>query len=345
MDRYWLLTWHTYGTWLPGDRRGFVGRVREGSGPREVVAEIHGTSGVLVRWQGGGPVGTPAAAALLKGLGSSGPPPAGWQALFAAGTEARLTLGAAKAPAADAVWMAYADVSVPEPTAVEILASSSGTLRVWHNGKLIHERKEVTAFRLDADRFPATLAKGPNRLLVEVAQPKGAVEFHLRFRRKSAVAEHEKLTQSALTKLGNAERGREVFFNAEKSQCVKCHRIGEQGEHVGPDLTGIGGRFSRIHLVESILEPSRTIAPSFGTFAVALKNGKVLNGIKMAETETTLIIGDNQGQKHFLAKTDIDEIGPQTTSTMPEGLEKKLTADEFVDLIAFLVSQKDVRGK
>ena len=29
MDRYWLLTWTTYGSWLPGDRRGFVGKLRD----------------------------------------------------------------------------------------------------------------------------------------------------------------------------------------------------------------------------------------------------------------------------------------------------------------------------
>ena len=29
MDRFWLLTWTTYGTWLPGDERGFVSDVRE----------------------------------------------------------------------------------------------------------------------------------------------------------------------------------------------------------------------------------------------------------------------------------------------------------------------------
>jgi REP element-mobilizing transposase RayT len=33
MDRYWLLTSTTYGTWLPGDSRGFVSNVREGAGP------------------------------------------------------------------------------------------------------------------------------------------------------------------------------------------------------------------------------------------------------------------------------------------------------------------------
>ncbi|MBI1831267.1 MAG: transposase [Planctomycetes bacterium] len=29
MDRHWLMTWTCYGTWLPGDARGFVGNIRE----------------------------------------------------------------------------------------------------------------------------------------------------------------------------------------------------------------------------------------------------------------------------------------------------------------------------
>ncbi len=34
MDRYWFLTWTTYGTWLPGDERGFVGPILIGKGYR-----------------------------------------------------------------------------------------------------------------------------------------------------------------------------------------------------------------------------------------------------------------------------------------------------------------------
>lgn len=34
MDRFWHLTCTTYGTWLPGDERGSVTRVREGPEPR-----------------------------------------------------------------------------------------------------------------------------------------------------------------------------------------------------------------------------------------------------------------------------------------------------------------------
>jgi REP element-mobilizing transposase RayT len=34
MDRYWFLTWTTYATWLPGDSRGSVTTVSDGTGPR-----------------------------------------------------------------------------------------------------------------------------------------------------------------------------------------------------------------------------------------------------------------------------------------------------------------------
>src|SRR5207253_167408 len=113
---------------------------------------------------------------------------------------------------------------------------------------------------------------------------------------------------------------------------------------IGPELTGVGSRFARIYLVESILEPSRTIAPSFGTLVVTLKNGKLLTGVKIAETEKMLTLADNQGQKHVLAKADIEAQQPSPVSTMPEGLEKRFTEDEFIDLIAFLASQKESRA-
>ena len=32
VDRYWFLTWTAYGTWLPGDDRGFVGEAPDESG-------------------------------------------------------------------------------------------------------------------------------------------------------------------------------------------------------------------------------------------------------------------------------------------------------------------------
>jgi REP element-mobilizing transposase RayT len=42
MDRYWFLTWRTYGTWLPGDERGFVDPVVDEDGKR-VIHNVPGT--------------------------------------------------------------------------------------------------------------------------------------------------------------------------------------------------------------------------------------------------------------------------------------------------------------
>jgi putative heme-binding domain-containing protein len=254
-----------------------------------------------------------------------------------------------KESAQNTCWLAYTEIAVAAPTAVEFLASSSDRLQVWLNGQSVYRRDQARNFQIDSDRFAGTLAKGVNRLLVQVGPLEGGVTregsmFHLRFRRKSATAEHERLTQAALTRGGNPERGRQLFFAVDKSQCLKCHRLGDQGEHIGPDLTGVGSRFARIYLVESILEPSRTIAPSFGTLVIALKNGQVRTGVKIAQTETTLTLADNQGQKHVLAKADIEEQRASPISTMPDGLEKRFTEDEFIDLIAFLVSQKENRA-
>src|SRR5262249_23558062 len=147
---------------------------------------------------------------------------------------------------------------------------------------------------------------------------------------------HEKLTRIALKRSGDSQRGRNLFFNAAKTQCVKCHRVGEQGERIGPDLTGVGSRFPRIYLIESVLQPSRSIAPGYQTLTVMLKSGQVVTGVKVAETDAVLTVGDNKGDKLALPKADIEAQHPQSVSVMPEGLEKQLTTDEFVDLIAFL---------
>jgi len=43
MIRAWLLTWTTYGTWLPGDERGFVTHVRDTDG-KQVIHNEYGTA-------------------------------------------------------------------------------------------------------------------------------------------------------------------------------------------------------------------------------------------------------------------------------------------------------------
>ena len=308
------------------------------------VREIHGTNGILVRWRTKGPIPAGDARPIVDSF-ASGPAAvdaAGWRTMFATGQEGRL-LFSQQRTANDAFWLAYTELIVDEPTVVEFLASSDGSLQLWLNGRSIYRRNQPQIFQIDSDRFAATLAKGQNQILVRLGSSRAA-EFHLRFRRKSATLENEQLAQVALSRAGNPERGQKIFFNAEKSLCLKCHPFGDRGERIGPDLSGVGSRFARVHIVESVLDPSRTIASSFSTLVVILNSGKSVSGVKIAETETTITLADSQGQKLTLAKTDIEEQQPASVSTMPEGLAKRFSKKEFVDLIAFLVNSKESRS-
>jgi putative heme-binding domain-containing protein len=311
------------------------------------AAELQGASGLPVGWRVEPPVSAAEAGAAVARRAA--PPTADGadastaRTVFAAGVESRVALGSARDAPADAVRTAYVDLVVGEPTPVQFLGGAEGSLRVWLNGHPIFRRDQTRPFAADSDRFDGALAAGWNRVLVQVSGGKGEPIVQLRFRRRSTSAEHEKLTQAALSRPGNVERGRRVFLDPDKSQCLKCHRLNDAGERIGPELTGVGNRFSRIHLVESVLEPSRTIAAGYQTLAVRLADGRVFTGVKIAENDSTVTLADNQGRKTTLPKAEIEAQKASPISTMPDGLEKKLTADEFVDLIAFLALQREGR--
>ena len=164
--------------------------------------------------------------------------------------------------------------------------------------------------------------------------------MHVRFRRKASKPEHERLTRFLLEGDGDVQRGARLFAQAEKSSCIKCHQIGDEGGRVGPDLTGVGSRFSRIHLIESILQPSRTIAPSYATTTVLLESGKALSGVKVAETADTITLGDQEGKLQTIPRSKIEQSHGDAMSIMPEGLEKGMADRELLDLLEFLVAQK-----
>jgi putative heme-binding domain-containing protein len=296
------------------------------------VAEIHGSCGNLVRWYVSGP---------HKADDAIDNETAPAQIRFATGTEGNVVI-AAKGAQPGSWYVARTDVAVTQSTDVELLGSSSCRLRIWINRKSIYRRQEPKPFRIDSDRVSVTLAKGNNRLAVSLgpASPESPIEFQLRFRRKSVLVDHERLLQAALSQSGNIERGRSIFLNVEKSLCLNCHRLGNRGGRTGPELTGLGSRYSRIYIAESILQPSRTIAPSFGTVVAALTNGKVVSGVKVDESETVLTLADSQGREQKIVKADIEQQTSSILSTMPEGLEKHIREEEFVDLVAFLTSLK-----
>ncbi len=59
---------------------------------------------------------------------------------------------------------------------------------------------------------------------------------------------------------GDAAAGKKLFFESEKVQCAKCHKIGGKGADVGPDLSKIAEKKDRAYFLESLILPSKVIA-------------------------------------------------------------------------------------
>lgn len=143
------------------------------------------------------------------------------------------------------------------------------------------------------------------------------------------------LLVGANTPQGDARRGAAVF---EKATCIKCHRYGQRGEGIGPDLSTVSQRFHRKEIVESVLYPSQVISDQYAAKTVQTKDGLTYTGIVAEQGADTIVVLDNQAKKNVIGKQDIETIAPAKQSAMPDGLFNSLTREEIVDLFAYLGS-------
>lgn len=137
---------------------------------------------------------------------------------------------------------------------------------------------------------------------------------------------------------GKPAAGETWFFDQNKSQCVKCHRVGERGGQVGPDLLHVGKKLSSSQLFESLVDPSRVIEPKYQSHTLLLTDGKVITGLLDQESEKQLTLINAQGEKIVVDVADIETRKLDTKSIMPTGLGNELTAQQAADLIAYLSS-------
>jgi quinoprotein glucose dehydrogenase len=136
---------------------------------------------------------------------------------------------------------------------------------------------------------------------------------------------------------GDAERGRDLFFNRTEFSCLRCHKISGQGSEVGPELTSIASKRDRKYLWESVVDPNKAIAEGFSTVVLELADGRVLTGVLRGETGEALTVIDAEGKRHEVPKDDIEFRGGGL-SAMPADLVAKMKLGELRDIVAYLVS-------
>jgi putative heme-binding domain-containing protein len=156
-------------------------------------------------------------------------------------------------------------------------------------------------------------------------------------------ADPNALRQTAMNQGGDAKRGKAVYLSA-TARCAACHRVAGQGGEVGPDLSQIGGKFDRTHLIEAILDPSAEIPQGYHATLIETTAGRLISGIVKAESATAITLVDAEGKSIVVAAGDITARAVSKVSLMPAGLADRMTPGEFTDLIAYLASLRTGRA-
>jgi len=135
----------------------------------------------------------------------------------------------------------------------------------------------------------------------------------------------------ALERRGENQRGRALF----QQRCQSCHRLGQDGFAVGPDLLGVrnGGKEK---LLVNILDPNREVPPNYFSYTVDTRDGDSYAGPIVNETATSVTVRQPLGAETVVTRSQIANMQSSKLSLMPEGLEEGLTDQDLADLVSFI---------
>ena len=159
-----------------------------------------------------------------------------------------------------------------------------------------------------------------------------------------AAPDPEEYARAARATPGDPARGRAAFAGGEGAGCIRCHRVKGEGGEVGPDLSEIGGKYDRAHIIESVLHPSRQVVEGYRVTAVATADGRVRAGIVRGESAEELTLIEPDGTTTRLQKSEVEGRRLTDASPMPDDLVARLKPGEFADLIAYLESLRPAGG-
>jgi putative heme-binding domain-containing protein len=130
---------------------------------------------------------------------------------------------------------------------------------------------------------------------------------------------------------GDIIRGHDVYARA----CAICHRVGGEGNVVGPDLAAVGDK-SPQGLLIAILDPNRAVEPRYVNYVAQTNDGDTHTGILVSELDNAVKLLGPGGAFVSVPRRELKELRSSQTSLMPEGLESGMTAQDLADLFTFV---------
>lgn len=157
------------------------------------------------------------------------------------------------------------------------------------------------------------------------------------------ISRSDDILRAVVGQPGDPEEGRRIFFHHRGPGCYRCHRVDGRGGDAAPELTRIMRQLDGERMLESIITPSKEIAPEFAAWVLTTNDGRTLTGLFTGARdpkEGKFIFVDQQGEVHLFLSGEIKEVSVSKKSLMPDKLLDSLTDQQIRDLFAFLRSLK-----
>ncbi len=140
--------------------------------------------------------------------------------------------------------------------------------------------------------------------------------------------------------LGDATRGAN-HFHSPGLGCAKCHSLDPAANSIGPSLTVWDPAMDDLHLIESVLQPHKVIAPQYQSVTIITEQGQVISGIQHQRTADAVKIRTGSAASDFVTVSiaDIEAETQSSASVMPAGQINVLRRrQDFLDLTAYLIA-------
>jgi putative membrane-bound dehydrogenase-like protein len=214
--------------------------------------------------------------------------------------------------------------------------------RVWNRVRSAEEIRADFDRSFEGETKPAGLAHyfpgaGPWGKLYSGAKVVKTSDFPPLLTPAESKALAEKFTKfhSLADKTGDTTKGKALFATV----CQGCHAVGGTGGQIGPVLNGAGA-LGVESLLRNILTPNAAMEPGYRVFRVELKDGDVLDGIRVSEDKDAIVLRRQNMEDTRIPQSTVKRAAFTKSSIMPEGLLDALPPEQVSDLFAYLKTLK-----
>jgi putative heme-binding domain-containing protein len=138
------------------------------------------------------------------------------------------------------------------------------------------------------------------------------------------------------TPAGDAGRGKALV---ESSGCFDCHRVGDRGSRLGPNLTSIGTRRTPDRLRQALVAPDEEVVPDNRFVRIVTKDGTTVTGKLLNQDAISVQMMNPREELRTYLRTNIREYTIIDKGLMPS-VEGKLNAQQVADMVSYLSSLK-----